>query len=385
MGAQPVTAGVLRERAPDERRVALTPEVVTRVRRTGVDVLVETGAGASAWFTDADYAAAEAEVIGADELIRRADVVLCVAPPDRETAAALRSGQTLVGMLDPLRQAPLIRELAARGVTVVSLDLLPRTLSRAQTMDALTSQANVAGYKAVLLAADNYDRYFPMLTTAAGTSKPAAVLVLGAGVAGLQAIATARRLGAIVTAYDVRPAAQGEIESLGAKFLELEGVASAAGEGGYARVLTDEEQQAQLDALTAAVPRFDVVITTARVPGRKPPLMVTAAALEQMRPGSVVVDMAASELGGNVELSEPDKTAVLEGGVTLIGAGNLPSVMATAASTAYARNISALLAHLVADEAVHIDLDDDIQAGVVVAHGGEVVSAAVAPQNGENR
>lgn len=385
MGAQPVTAGVLRERAPDERRVALTPEVVTRVRRTGVDVLVETGAGASAWFTDADYAAAEAEVVGADELIRRADVVLCVAPPDRETAAALRSGQTLVGMLDPLRQAPLIRELAARGVTVVSLDLLPRTLSRAQTMDALTSQANVAGYKAVLLAADNYDRYFPMLTTAAGTSKPAAVLVLGAGVAGLQAIATARRLGAIVTAYDVRPAAQGEIESLGAKFLELEGVASAAGEGGYARVLTDEEQQAQLDALTAAVPRFDVVITTARVPGRKPPLMVTAAALERMRPGSVVVDMAASELGGNVELSEPDKTAVLEGGVTLIGAGNLPSVMATAASTAYARNISALLAHLVADEAVHIDLDDDIQAGVVVAHGGEVVSAAVAPQNGENR
>ncbi|MFF0724128.1 NAD(P) transhydrogenase subunit alpha [Streptomyces sp. NPDC004134] len=385
MGAQAVTAGVLRERAPDERRVALTPEVVTRVRRSGVDVLVETGAGTSAWFTDADYTAAEAEVVGADELIRRADVVLCVGPPDRETAAALRSGQTLIGMLDPLRQATLIGELAARGVTVVSLDLLPRTLSRAQTMDALTSQANVAGYKAVLLAADSYDRYFPMLTTAAGTSKPAAVLVLGAGVAGLQAIATARRLGSIVTAYDVRPAAQGEIESLGAKFLELEGVASAAGEGGYARVLTDEEQRAQLAALTAAVPRFDVVITTARVPGRKPPLMVTAEALEQMRPGSVVVDMAASELGGNVELSEPDKTAVLAGGVTLIGAGNLPSVMATAASTAYARNISALLAHLVADEAVRIDLDDDIQAGVVVAHGGEVVSDAVAPRNGGNR
>lgn len=385
MGAQAVTAGVLRERAPDERRVALTPEVVTRVRRSGVDVLVETGAGASAWFTDADYTAAEAEVVGVDELIRRADVVLCVAPPDRETAAALRAGQTLIGMLDPLRQAPDIRELAARGVTVVSLDLLPRTLSRAQTMDALTSQANVAGYKAVLLAADNYDRYFPMLTTAAGTSKPAAVLVLGAGVAGLQAIATARRLGAVVTAFDVRPAAQGEIESLGAKFLELEGVAPAAGEGGYARVLTEEEQRAQLAALEAAVPRFDVVITTARVPGRRPPLMVTAAALERMRPGSVVVDMAASELGGNVELSEPDKTEVLAGGVTLIGAGNLPSVMATAASTAYARNISALLAHLAPDGSVRIDLDDDIQAGVVVAHGGEVVSAAVAPQNGGNR
>lgn len=385
MGAQAVTAGVLRERAPDERRVALSPEVVTRVRRSGVDVLVETGAGAGAWFTDADYTAAEAGVVGVDELLSRADVVLCVAPPDRETAAALRSGQTLVGMLDPLRQAPLIGELAARGVTVVSLDLLPRTLSRAQTMDALTSQANVAGYKAVLLAADAYDRYFPMLTTAAGTSKPAAVLVLGAGVAGLQAIATARRLGAVVTAYDVRPAAQSEIESLGARFLELPGVASAAGEGGYARVLTEEEQRTQLAALTAAVPRFDVVITTARVPGRKPPLMVTAEAVERMRPGSVVVDMAASELGGNVELSEPDKTAVLAGGVTLIGAGNLPSMMATAASTAYARNLSALLAHLVADGAVRIDLDDEIQAGVVVAHGGEVVSPAVAPQNGGNR
>lgn len=373
-----VIAGVLRERAPAERRVAVTPEVTTRLRASGAEVLVESGAGSGAWFSDSDYAAAGAEVVSAEELFRRADAVLCVGPPDRETAAGLRADQALIGLLDPLQHPALVGELAERGVTVVSLDLLPRTLSRAQTMDALTSQANVAGYKAVLLAADAYDRYFPMLTTAAGTSKPAAVLVLGAGVAGLQAIATARRLGAVVTGYDVRPAAQGEIESLGARFLRLDGVGTAAGEGGYARVLTEEEQRAQLRSLEEQIDRFDVVITTARVPGRKPPLMVTAAALERMRPGSVVVDMAASELGGNVEVSKPDKTTVLDGGVTLIGAGNLPSVMATAASAAYARNISALLTLLVRDGALHIDLEDEIQAGVVVAHAGSVVNPAVA-------
>ncbi|MQY10119.1 NAD(P) transhydrogenase subunit alpha [Streptomyces sp. RB5] len=370
-------AGVLRERAPGERRVALIPESVTRLKSAGVDVVVEAGAGAAAWFTDADYTAAGAEVVGAEELFRRADVVLCVGPPEAEEAAPLREGQTLIGLLDPLQHPALVGELAGRGVTVVSLDLLPRTLSRAQSMDALTSQANVAGYKAVLLAADSYDRYFPMLTTAAGTSKPAALLVLGAGVAGLQAIATARRLGAIVSGYDVRPAAQGEIESLGARYLKMEGIGTAAGEGGYARQLTEDETQALLRALEDHIARSDVVITTARVPGRRPPLLVTAAALERMRPGSVVVDMAASELGGNVELSEPDKTTVLDNGVTLIGAANLPSVMATAASTAYARNISALLTHLLRDGQLHIDTDDEIQAGVVVAHGGSVVNPAV--------
>ena len=373
-----VTVGVLRERAPGERRVALVPESVNRLRPAGIDVLVESGAGAGAWFADSDYSAAGAEVVTLEELLRRADVVLCVRPPDEELSGALRSGQTLIGLLAPLLHRALVRDWAQRGVCAVSLDLLPRTLSRAQSMDALTSQANVAGYKAVLLAADSYDRFLPMLTTAAGTAKPVAVLVLGAGVAGLQAIATARRLGAVVTAYDVRPQSKAEVESLGARFLELSAVESGGGEGGYARALTGEEQRAQQEALDARVAGYDIVITTAQVPGRKPPLLVTAKALERMRPGSVVVDMAAGDLGGNVESSEPDKTTVLAGGVTLIGAGSLPSAMATAASAAYARNISALLTALTDDGAVKIELGDEVQAGVVVTHLGRVVQPAVA-------
>ncbi|MCQ4084992.1 NAD(P) transhydrogenase subunit alpha [Streptomyces sp. RB6PN25] len=378
-----ITAGVLRERAPGERRVAIVPEAVPRLRSAGVDVLVEPGAGQGGWFTDADYAEAQAAVVPADDIRERADVLLCVGPPGAELSAALRPGQALIGMLDPLGRPELVQTWAERRATAISLDLLPRTLSRAQTMDALTSQANVAGYKAALLAADTYGRYFPMLTTAAGTSKPAAVLVLGAGVAGLQAIATARRLGAVVSGYDVRPGSRGEVESLGARFVDLTSVASGAGEGGYARALTEDEQRAQQKELGTHIARSDVVITTARVPGRKPPLLVTAEALRAMRPGSVVVDMGASELGGNVELSEPDRTVVVEGGVTLIGAGNLPSEMAGAASTAYARNITALLAHLLRDGvppdgALPVDPDDEIQAAVVVTHQGSVLSSSVA-------
>ena len=249
----------------------------------------------------------------------------------------------------------------------VSLDLLPRTLSRAQSMDALTSQASVAGYKAALLAAESYDRFFPMLTTAAGTMRPAQVLVLGAGVAGLQAIATARRLGAVVTAYDVRPESRGEVESLGARFLDVQSPPDeepGTERGGYARELTEEEQQAQRAALDTHIAGSDVVITTAQVPGRRPPMLVTAAVLERMRPGSVVVDLAASELGGNVEGSEADKTTVLDNGVTLIGAGRLPSAMATAASTAYARNLVALLRHLVRDGELVLDPADEITAAL---------------------
>jgi NAD(P) transhydrogenase subunit alpha len=373
-----ITVGVVRERAPGERRVALVPEAVTRLGPSGIDILIEAGAGAGAWFADADYTAAGAHVVPAEELYARADAVLCVGPPDPGASATLRAGQLLIGLLAPLQHPALVRDWAEQGVTAVSLDLLPRTLSRAQSMDALTSQANIAGYKAALLAADSYDRYFPMLTTAAGTSKPAAVLVLGTGVAGLQAIATARRLGAVVTGYDVRPESREEVESLGGRFLELPVVESGAGTGGYARELSAEEQRAQQEALDAHIARSDIVITTAQVPGRKPPLLVSSHALERMRPGSVVVDLAAGELGGNVELSQPDKTVVLETGVTLIGAGSLPSAMATAASTAYARNIGALLTHLVRDGGLAVDLSDEIQAGVVVTHGGTVVNPAVA-------
>jgi NAD(P) transhydrogenase subunit alpha len=363
-----LTVGALRERAPGERRVALVPEAVTLLRRAGLDVLIETGAGSGAWFTDTDYTDAGATVVAPDELYARADAVLCVGPPHPETAQALRAGQTLIGLLEPLRHPGLTEELTERGVRTVSLDLLPRTLSRAQSMDALTSQASVAGYKAALVAADSYDRFFPMLTTAAGTMRPAQVLVLGAGVAGLQAIATARRLGAVVTAYDVRPASRGEVESLGARFLDIQSHRSGepgAGQGGYARELTEQEQRAQREALDAHIARSDIVITTAQVPGRKPPLLVTEAVLERMKPGSVVIDLAASELGGNVEGTEPDKTAVLAGGVTLIGAGRLPSAMATAASTAYARNLVALLGHLVRDGELNLDPADEITAALM--------------------
>jgi NAD(P) transhydrogenase subunit alpha len=362
-----VTVGAVRERAPGERRVALVPEAVTLLRRDGIDVLVEVGAGSGAWFTDADYAEAGATVVPPEELYARADAVLCVGPPDPESAEALRAGQTLIGLLEPLRHPDLVDVLTGRGVRTVSLDLLPRTLSRAQSMDALTSQANVAGYKAAVLAADSYDRFFPMLTTAAGTMRPAQVLVLGAGVAGLQAIATARRLGAVVTAYDVRPASRGEVESLGARFLDIQTAQApepGAEQTGYARELTEQEQQAQRAALDEHIARSDVVITTAQVPGRKPPLLVSAEVVGRMKPGSVVVDLAASEFGGNVEGTEADKTTVLDNGVTLIGAGRLPSAMATAASTAYARNLVALLRHLVRDGELVLDPADEITAAL---------------------
>jgi NAD(P) transhydrogenase subunit alpha len=281
-------------------------------------------------------------------------------------------------MLNPLADPAPVAALAARGVTAISLDGLPRTLPRAQSMDALTSQANVAGYKAALVGAAAFGRFFPLLITAAGTARPAKVLILGTGVAGLQAIGTARRLGAVVSAYDVRPQTKTEVESLGATFIELTSVGSAAGEGGYARALTEEEQQAQQAELIGHIARQDVVITTAQVPGRKPPVLLTADAIKAMTAGSVVVDMAAGPLGGNVAGSAPDETIVTENGVTVIGAGNLAATVPTAASAAFARNVSALLTHLVTDGVLAIDPGDDIQAGVVISHGGQVVHAATA-------
>ena len=368
-----VQVGVVKETAPGERRVALTPDAVPRLRDAGVDVLVESGAGTSAWFPDEDYAQAGAAVVDRDALYARADIVLGVGQPPPER---LRDGQTVIGLLAPLLNPTVMTELAGRGITAISLDGLPRTLTRAQGMDALTSQTNIAGYKAVLLAADTFERFFPLLITAAGTSKPAAVLVLGAGVAGLQAIGTARRLGAVVRAYDVRPQSKGEVESLGAQFVELTSVESGAGEGGYARALTPDEQAAQAAELAEHIAKHDVVITTAQVPGRRPPLMVTADTVKSMRAGSVIVDMAASDLGGNVEISQPGETIVTNNGVTIIGAGNLPAQMPTSASNAYARNISALLVHLLSEGRLAVDLDDEIQRGVVITYNGSVVHEA---------
>ncbi|HWH01531.1 MAG TPA: NAD(P) transhydrogenase subunit alpha [Pilimelia sp.] len=372
----PLRVGVRRETTPGERRVALVPDGVSRLVAAGLAVLVESDAGARAWQTNDAYAAAGAELVGTDELYERADVLLSVGRPDPER---LRSGQAVLGLLQPLTDPAYVSRLAERGVTAVSLDTLPRTLSRAQPMDALSSQASVAGYKAVLLAANAFDRYFPLLITAAGTAKPAEVLVLGAGVAGLQAIGTARRLGAIVRAYDVRPAARGEIESMGAAFVQLSSVGDAAGAGGYARALTEAEQRAQQKELGEHVARHDVVITTAQVPGRRPPLLVTEEAVKAMAAGSVVVDLAASPLGGNVALSEPGRTVVTDNGVTVIGADNAPAAMPTAASAAYSRNICALLLHLIDDGgALAVDPTDEIQAGVVVTHGGRVLKEATA-------
>ncbi len=371
--ADRLKVGVPREADPAERRVALVPDWAAKLIAAGLQVLVESGAGAGSWFGDEAYAVAGATVVSADELYAAADVLLEVGRPGEDSLDRLRAGQTVIGMLQPLIDPGYAADIAGRGVTAVSLDNLPRTLSRAQSMDALSSQASVAGYKAVLVAANAFGRYFPLLMTAAGTAKPAEVLVLGAGVAGLQAIGTARRLGAVVRGYDVRPETKDQIASLGARFVELKSVAAGSGEGGYARALTAEEQQALQEELNGHIAQHDVVITTAQVPGRRPPLLVTGAAVAAMRAGSVIIDMAASALGGNVELSRPSETVVTENGVTVIGAENLPSTMPTGASAAYAHNICSLLLHMVQDGRLVIDLEDEIQAGVVVAHDGKIV------------
>jgi NAD(P) transhydrogenase subunit alpha len=371
-------AAVVKETAPGERRVALVPEAIARLRPAGIDVLVESGAGQAAWLADAVYADAGATIVSPAELYQTADVILTVTKPSAEMVRQLRKGQAVVGMLAPLSDPGLAAALAAQGVTAISLDGLPRTLSRAQPMDALTSQSNVAGYKAALVAATEFGRFFPLLITAAGTARPARVLVLGTGVAGLQAIGTARRLGAVVSGYDVRPTSQGEVESLGATFIQLASVASAAGKGGYARELTADERQAQQDELAGHIARHDVVITTAQVPGRRPPLLVTEDAIKAMSAGSVIVDMGASALGGNVTGSQPSETIVTGNGVTIVGADNLPATVPTAASNAYSRNIAALLLHLTSDGALAIDPDDEIQAGVVITHDGRVVHEGVA-------
>jgi H+-translocating NAD(P) transhydrogenase subunit alpha len=373
---------VVRETAPGERRVALVPEAVTKLRAADLEVLVESGAGDGAWLGDDAFTEAGASIANRSEIDQTADAIVMVGRPDEEAIAGLRQGQAVFGMLAPLGDPGFARRLAETGATAVSLDLIPRTLPRAQQMDALTSQANIAGYKAAVLAADTFGRFFPLLITAAGTARPAKVLVLGTGVAGLQAIGTARRLGAVVSAYDVRPETKTEAESLGATFIELTSVGSASGEGGYARALTEEERQAQQDELAGHIARHDVVITTAQVPGRRPPLLVTGDALKAMAAGSVIVDMGASALGGNAAGSQPGETVVTENGVTIVGAANLASTMPAASSAMYARNMSSLLLYLVKDGALAVDLSDDLQRGVVITYEGRVVHPALADAAG---
>ena len=368
-----LTIAVYRHTEAGEQRVALVPDGVRRLTDAGAAVLVERGAGAGARVPDEAYSAVGATVVGRDEIVHRADVLVSVDRPDRTVLGRLRAGQTLVGLLHPFADPEFVADLAQRGITAISLDGLPRTISRAQVMDALTSQANVAGYKSVLVAANAFGGYFPMLVTAAGTARPAKVLVLGIGVAGLQAIGTARRLGAVVSAYDIRPESRTEATSVGATFLDLSTQPSGSGEGGYARALAADEQRAQQEALIAHIARHDVVITTAQVPGKRPPQLVGATAVKAMAAGSVIVDLAAGPMGGNVEGSRPEETQVTDNGVIIIGAGNLPSTVPVAASEAYSRNVSALLLHVLRDGALAIDLDDEIQAGVVITYGGRVV------------
>ena len=370
--------GVARETAPGERRVAIVPESIGKLKAAGLDVLVEAGAGDGAAIPDAAYTEVGASVVSTADLYALADLVLRVAPPSDEETARLRKGQAVMGLLSPLIDPQRMQVLADKGVTAISLDAIPRTLSRAQGMDALSSQANVGGYKAVLVAANAFGRYFPLLTTAAGTAKPANVLILGVGVAGLQAIGTAKRLGAVVRAYDVRAETAEQARSLGAQFVVLKSAVDATGEGGYARALTPEEQKAQQDELNGVIAGQDVVITTAQVPGRRPPVLVTAAAVAGMKSGSVIVDMAASALGGNCELSKVGETVVTDNGVAIIAPENLPATMPRGSSDFYARNISALLLGMIKDGALHLDMDEEVTRATVITRDGAVVQAATA-------
>jgi proton-translocating NAD(P)+ transhydrogenase subunit alpha len=356
---------VPRETAPGERRVALTPEAVQRLVASGFEIAVERDAGSRASFHDDAYGEAGAALVDAGAT---AEVVARVAPPSADEATRLGSGTVLIGFLAPLTDTDGIARLQAQGVVAFAMESVPR-ITRAQSMDALSSQATVAGYKAVLLAADRVPKMFPLLMTAAGTVAPARALVLGAGVAGLQAIATARRLGAVVSAFDVRPAVREQVESLGATFLDL-GVVGEETEGGYAKELTPEQQAEQQQALEERIPDFDVVVTTALVPGRPAPKLIPASSVERMRPGSCIVDLAA-ETGGNCELTRPGEETVANG-VTIVGLTNLPSLMASDASRLYARNVQALLELLAPGGELKLDWADEIVAGACVAGKPEV-------------
>ena len=361
---------VPRETASGERRVALVPETVSKLREAGFEIRVERGAGDAAGFPNQRYAEAGAELVDAGSLVAGADAVVRVGKPSADDIAALASGTVLIGFLDPLTDDEGIARLRDRGVVAFAMESIPRS-TRAQSMDALSSQATVAGYKAVLLAADRVQKLFPMLMTAAGTIAPVRALVIGAGVAGLQAIATARRLGAVVSAFDVRPAVKEQVESLGAVFLDL-GVRADETEGGYASELTADQQQQQQSALEERIPEFDVVITTAAVPGRPAPKLIPASAVERMQPGSVIVDLAA-ETGGNCELTTPGEV-VDHDGVAIVGTTNLPSLMAYHASQLYSRNVAALLQHLAPSGQLALDWEDEITSGACVTRSDEATA-----------
>ncbi len=360
-----VLVGVLTETAANETRVALVPEIAAKLKALGCSALIERGAGAAAHFPDALYK--DVEFSDAATILATADVILKVQPPSLTEVAALKKGAVIVGYMQAYARPDLVRALKERGITSFAMELVPR-ISRAQSMDALSSQASVSGYKAALIAADTLERFMPMLTTAAGTIRPASVLVIGAGVAGLQAIATAKRLGAVVEAYDVRSATKEQVKSLGAKFIET-GV-SAEGAGGYARELTAEEKVKQQEILDARIAASDAVISTASVPGRAAPRIISKAAVERMKDGAVIVDLAA-EQGGNCELTKPGET-VLHGAVKILGPVNLPATLPYHASEMYSRNLFNFLKPAMPKGDLAIDWNDEVFSGAVLTHDGQI-------------
>ncbi len=370
---------VPKEIRPGEHRVALVPLGVKALVKAGLDVVVESGAGAASGASDDEYREAGATVAAtAAEALSGAGIVLRVNPPslsEPDEVGAMASGTILVSFLSPLTNPELVRRLASAGVTAISMELVPR-ITRAQSMDALSSQATVAGYKAVLLAAEHLPKFLPMFTTAAGTIRPGKALVLGAGVAGLQAIATARRLGAVVEAFDVRPAVKEQVESLGAKFLETEHQVTAEGEGGYAKELSEEQHQRELELIASAIHQADIVITTAQIPGREAPRLITDEMLATMRPGSVIVDLAA-ESGGNCAGTKAGETVVVHG-VQILGPSNLAATIPVHASQMYSKNITTLLGEIVGEEGkVTLDFENDVVGPATVTHGGEVTNERV--------
>jgi NAD(P) transhydrogenase subunit alpha len=373
--------GVPKETAEGERRVALVPEVVRKLSGRGLEVVVQRGAGAGAMIPDAAFEEAGARLVDDPGEALGADVVVKVAAPDAAEIASLGPDSVLIAFLGPLTNGDGVRAIAASGATSFALEAVPR-ISRAQSMDALSSQANIAGYRSALIGAQELGRFYPMLMTAAGTIRPATVLVLGAGVAGLQAIATARRLGAVVQGFDVRSAVKEQVESLGAHFLEFDLGGDLEGAGGYAKELSAEQQARQQELMAEAIGKVDVVITTALVPGRRAPILVTEEAVKKMKPGSVIVDLA-GEAGGNCELSEPGKS-VLRHDVKILAPLNVPSTMAEHASQLYARNIQALLGLMISDEGqLALDFEDEVIAGACITRGGEIVHAAAKQAAGQ--
>lgn len=366
---------VAKEVEVGEHRVALIPDVVAKLVKQGLEVWVEAGAGEGSFFSNDAYENAGAKIISdTDVLWREADVLLKVGVPYEHEIDQMREGGVLISFLNPLANPSLVQRLANRRVTSFGMELIPRT-TRAQSMDALSSQASVAGYKAVLIAAAALPKYFPMLTTAAGTIAPAKVFVMGAGVSGLQAIATARRLGAIVEAFDIRPAAKEEVQSLGAKFVEVKLEEDTVAEGGYAKEVSEAAKKRSQEVLAEHVKNADAVITTAKVPGKKAPILVTEEMVAQMKPGSVIVDIAA-EQGGNCACTEPGKD-VQRNGVTIIGPMNLPATMPVHASQLYAKNVLSLVQYLVKDGALQLDFEDDIVKSTCVTHAGEISNQRV--------